>query len=243
MKTKTGAGPSDDLGAGPRPLRASPPRRPRGRLAIPPLRGASDRGTPGGDSLPHRGRCATDPQQMSQNVPDLPFSRFFPRNRGRPTPPQAPRSPSFHGFGPGSEGGHRFLDLQEMSQDIPKCFTSPELDLGSEGGPRPTGVRGVSPRPRAPSERVPSPVGSLPGVGAGPAGIGGGGPPATEARGGEGTMDRDGALGRPRSRSPSPLRVPSHTRSETRPASGPSSVTPGHPIQPTNGLGVVGLCP
>ena len=107
-----------------------------------------------------------------------------------------------------------------MSHDVPKCRSSPASALRSEGGPRRPGVRGVAPRaaPAAggasagpevpPAPRPPDPSGRArplfgvyPGWGRAVPGSG-----------------EDVALGRPRSRSPSPLRGPSHIRSQPAPA-------------------------
>ena len=230
------AGPSDDLGAGPPPPGASLPTPPRTPRDPGPLRGARPGGPPGiargGDSLPHRGRSATRLQQMSQNVPDFAVLTFFPpeyeRGHRRPKLRHIPRSPSFHGFGPRSEGGHRRRDLQEMAQDVPKCRRSPRMGSRSEGGPRRPGVRGVrpprgdpvgpevvprargraSPRPATPSPSLPL-LGVYPGWGRDRPGPGGG------RRSGSRGMGRDIVPGRAPwcdlEPSPVPSAVSSHT--------------------------------
>ena len=107
----------------------------------------------GGDSLPHRGRCATPLRQMSQNVPDVPLLSFFGT------------------LGTGSEAGHRRPTPREMSQtsqlprirarirgrpqtprspgDVPRCPKMSQLPrIGSR-------IRGRPSTPRRPGSRPP----------------------------------------------------------------------------------------
>ena len=186
------------------------------------------------------------------NVPKCPRCPsshvFWPRIRGRPSTPQAPgrtrfpRRPSSTNLGPNPREA-TIPDLQGMSQcqnvsappnwtRIPREAPDALAVVGGESaGP------GAALRARGPAS-LPDPhdaddpsgasrplFGVYPRCGRDGPGSREEGPPGTEARGeGTGRSTRDGALGRPRGRSPSPLRVPSHTRSwKTRIGSSPGA--------------------
>ena len=175
----------------------------------------------GANARPLSSRCP----KMSHDVPLRSFSGTFGTSSGggprRPTPREISQTPQIPRNRAPIRGRPPTSRSPEISQNAPRCHISPELALGFEGGPRRPGVRGVAaamhaaageawgpggpsgpevalpPISLATSPAVPPPYSESTGIAGGWAGIG-----------------EEGPLGRPRSRSPSPLRGPSRTRSQ-----------------------------